>query len=185
MNTYRGGVYQQTLSGVSNLNNDWYNGNAYQTFAFEYTPGDQGSITWFVGEDATWKMDHRAVRANGNIGQRIIPEEPMALVMNLGMSGSFAALNFTGLAPLFPMTMRFDYVRIYQDPDNIAVGCDPDDHPTSNYIATYSEAYQNPNKTLWYVEHLVLIATPINAHAGTKLKMPSGRRTRLSMAAKR
>jgi len=33
MNNYRGGVFQQALSGVTNLNNDWYNGKAYQLTA--------------------------------------------------------------------------------------------------------------------------------------------------------
>lgn len=33
MNSYQGGVYQQALSTVTNLNNDWYNGNAYQSYS--------------------------------------------------------------------------------------------------------------------------------------------------------
>ena len=115
MNSYRGGPYQQALSGVTWLNNEWYNGNAYQTYGFEYNPGPTGDITWFVGDDYTWHMDHRAVRPNGNIGQRVVPEEPMALVMNFGMSNSFAQVFIANLAALMPATMRFDYVRIYQD----------------------------------------------------------------------
>ena len=149
MNAYRGGPYQQALSGVTNLNNDWYNGNAYQTYGFEYTPGASGRINWFVGDQTTWMMDGRSVRPNGNIGQRIIPAEPMALVMNFGMSASFAQLNFTGLAPLMPATMRFDYVRIYQDSSSTSVTCDPPGMETTNYIARHQDAYQNPNKTLW------------------------------------
>ena len=152
MNSYRGGPYQQALSGVSNLNNHWYNGNAYQTYAFEYTPGADGHINWFVGDEKTWKMDGRSVRPNGNIGQRIIPAEPMALVMNFGMSNSFAMLNFTGLGPLMPATMRFDYVRIYQDAASTgSVTCDPPGMETTSYIANHLDAYSNPNKTLWYV----------------------------------
>ncbi|MCJ1312321.1 hypothetical protein MMC25_005995 [Agyrium rufum] len=149
MNAYRGGPYQQALSGVSNLNNDWYNGKAYQTYGFEYTPGSKGKINWFVGEEKTWMMDARSVRPNGNIGQRIIPMEPMALVLNFGMSGSFALLNFTGLAKQMPATMRFDYVRIYQDEDSVSVSCDPQGYETTDYIANHPSAYQNANLTLW------------------------------------
>ena len=37
MNSYMGSVYQQAISGVANLNNTWYDGRAYQSYAFEYT----------------------------------------------------------------------------------------------------------------------------------------------------
>ncbi|KAI9834877.1 MAG: hypothetical protein M1819_002785 [Sarea resinae] len=149
MNVYRGGVYQQALSAVTNLNNDWYDGKAYQTYGFEYTPGAKGEITWYVGESKTWHLDGRAMGPNGNIGQRVVPVEPMALVFNFGMSGSFAQLNLTGLATLMPATMRFDYVRIYQDPDSQSITCDPQGLETTSYISAHMDSYGNPNKTLW------------------------------------
>lgn len=149
MNTYRGGVYQQALSGVTNLNNNWYDGKEYQTYAFEYTPGGQGDIYWYVADQKTWHLDARTVGPNGNIGQRVIPTEPMALVMNFGMSMSFAALNLTGLAPLMPATMRFDYIRIYQDPNEENVSCDPPGYATTDYIAKHLNAYTNANLTTW------------------------------------
>ena len=151
MNAYRGGVFQQALSGVTNLNNNWYNGKAYQTYGFEYTPGGDGNIVWYVGQDKTWKLDGRAVGPNGNIGQRVIPVEPMALVLNYGMSMNFAALNLTGLAPLMPATMRFDYIRLYQDPNSESISCDPPGYETTEYISRHSDSYYNANKTLWYV----------------------------------
>jgi len=151
MNSYRGGPYQQAMSGVSNLNNNWFEGKSYQKYGFEYTPGANGKIHWFVGEESTWMMDARSVRPNGNIGQRVIPMEPMAMVMNFGMSNSFALLNFTGLGKLMPATMRFDYVRVYQDPDSTSVTCDPPGMETVDYILQHQDAYYNPNKTLWYV----------------------------------
>ncbi|KAK2745708.1 hypothetical protein FQN57_003605 [Myotisia sp. PD_48] len=149
MNAYRGGVYQQAISGVTNLNNNWYNGKNYQKYAFEYTPGAKGEITWFVGKDKTWKLDARALGPNGNIGQRIIPVEPMTIIANLGMSNSFAPLNMTGLAPLFPATMRIDYIRIYQDPDERSVTCDPPGMETTEYIREHNDVYMNPNLTTW------------------------------------
>lgn len=149
MNGYRGGPYQEALSGITWLNNDWYDGKAYQSYGFEYTPGDAGDITWFVGDQYTWKMDHRAVRPNGNIGQRTIPQEPMAIVMNFGMGTSFAQVFLANLAELMPATMRFDYVRIYQDPANILVTCDPPGYPTTTYIKNHPKAYENANITLW------------------------------------
>ncbi|KAI9718197.1 MAG: hypothetical protein M1812_004187 [Candelaria pacifica] len=151
MNSYRGGVFQQALSGVTNLNNGWYDGKAYQTYAFYYTPGGSGTghVYWNVGDVQTWHLDARAVGPNGNVGQRVIPEEPLALVMNFGMSQSFAELNLTGIAPLLPATMRFDYVRIWQDPDDENISCDPPGYETTEYINNHKDVYYNPNKTLW------------------------------------
>nr|POE96429.1 putative beta-glucan synthesis-associated protein c23h3.11c [Quercus suber] len=150
MNAYKGSHYQQALSVVTNLNNKWYNGNAYQTYGFEYQPGADSDayISWNVGTEQTWKTTANAVGPNGNIGQRVIPEEPLALVINFGLSNGFAFLNMTGLGPLMPATMRLDYVRIYQGDDD-ELTCDPEGYPTTQYIAQHPEPYNNPNLTLW------------------------------------
>lgn len=150
MNEYRGGPYQEAISGLTNLNNDWYDGKEYQVYAFEYEPGAEGYITWFVGKDKTWKLDGRAIGPNGNIGQRMIPLEPMSLVMNFGISESFAPVNLTGIKPLLPATMRFDYIRIYQHPNRKSVTCDPPGMETTPYIKAHKEAYTNQNFTRWY-----------------------------------
>ena len=67
MNTYTGGPYQQAISGSTDLNNDWYDGKQYQTYAYEYSPGASGYVTWYVGQDKTYKLDARALRPNGNV----------------------------------------------------------------------------------------------------------------------
>ncbi|POS84629.1 beta-glucan synthesis-associated [Erysiphe pulchra] len=138
MNNYRGGPYQEALSGVTWLNNEWYDGNAYQKYGFEYKPGPKGDISWFVGDEYTFKVDHRATRPNGNIGQRIIPEEPMALIINFGMSNSFATVFLHNLAQLMPATMRVDYIRIYQS-EGDELTCDPAGFPTTGYIESHPE----------------------------------------------
>lgn len=150
LNNYKGGPYQQALSVVTNLNNNWYNGKGYAQYGFYYQPGADGQITWQVAEQNTWKLDARAIGPNGNAGQRVIPAEPMSVIMNFGMSSGFAELNLTGLAPLMPAVMRFDYVRIYQASDSTSVTCDPDGYPTSDYIKKHMDAYTNPNKTHWF-----------------------------------
>ncbi|KAL5003473.1 beta-glucan synthesis-associated protein-domain-containing protein [Aspergillus recurvatus] len=148
VNTYRGGPYQQAMSGITNLNNDWYNGKAYQTYAFEYTPGIHGNVTWFVGSDKTWTLDGRAIGPNGNVGQRVIPLEPLAVVMNLGMAWNFAPID-DNIQKHTPAYMRFDYVRIYQDPDAVSVTCDPEGWETTEYIEKHPKAYMDFNKTSW------------------------------------
>ncbi|KAL8703583.1 MAG: hypothetical protein Q9201_003231 [Fulgogasparrea decipioides] len=149
LNSYQGGVFQQALSGLTNINNAWYDGKGYQKYNFYYTPGKTGNIVWSVADKAVWKLDARALGPNGNVGQRTIPQEPMSVVMNFGMAAGFSALNLTGLTSLMPATMRFDYVRIYQDPDSKSITCDPPGYPTTEYISSHMKAYTNPNVTHW------------------------------------
>ncbi|KAH7351064.1 glycoside hydrolase family 16 protein [Rhexocercosporidium sp. MPI-PUGE-AT-0058] len=149
MNVYRGGPYQEALSAVTWLNNEWYDGKAYQTYGFEYTPGAKGDVSWFVGNDYTYKIDSRSLRPNGNIGQRTVPEEPMSIIMNFGMSNSFATVFLPNLAKLMPATMRIDYIRIYQEEGSESVTCDPEGYETTEYIKQHPEPYANQNLTLW------------------------------------
>ncbi|KAJ5325816.1 uncharacterized protein N7506_008918 [Penicillium brevicompactum] len=148
INSYRGGVYQQAMSALTNLNHRWYNGSQYQTYSFEYTPGAEGDITWFVGAEKTWTLDGRAIGPNGNIGQRMIPLEPLSLVMNMGMADNFAPQN-ASIREYMPALLRFDYVRIYQDPDDESVTCDPPGYETTKYIEQHRKAYDNANYTTW------------------------------------
>lgn len=68
-------------------------------------------------------------------------------ILNFGMSNNFQAVDFANLP--FPSEYLIDYVRVYQRPGIGAMGCDPADHPTADYIARHSNAYSNPNLTTW------------------------------------
>ncbi len=149
MNPYRGGTYQQAISGITWLNNEWYDGNAYQNYGFEYRPGKDGEIAWNVGDKYTWKMDGRATRPNGNVGARVLPEEPMSIIFNFGLSNSFSQVFLADLAKLMPATMRVDYVRIYQEEGKESITCDPPGWETTEYIEKHPEPFANPNLTLW------------------------------------
>ena len=48
------------------------------------------------------------------------------------MSTNFGFVDLDHLQ--FPATMKVDWIRVYQDPDAINVGCDPEDFPTKAYI---------------------------------------------------
>lgn len=147
MNTYCGGPFQQAISGTTLLNNDWYDRNEYQKYAFEYIPGtSSGKIAWFVGDDQTFMMDGRAVGQNGNVAARLVSEEPMSMILNLGISDSWSEILFGDL--VFPTIMNIDYVRIYQRPGQTSVTCDPPGYPTTQYIADHPLAYNNANLTV-------------------------------------
>ncbi|USW50189.1 Putative beta-glucan synthesis-associated protein Skn1/Kre6/Sbg1 [Septoria linicola] len=153
VNTYTGGPFQEAISTTTMLNNDWYDGKAYQKFAFEYEPGsgEAAHVTWTVGEDEMMRFDARAIGPNGNIQQRLIAEEPLSMILNLGFSHSWVAVDQANLR--FPAVMRVDYVRWYQHEDGKNAGhhvtCDPPGYPTTDYIAKHPGAYQNPNVTTW------------------------------------
>jgi hypothetical protein len=84
------------------------------------------------------------------IGRRPIPQEPMVrlpystscyasyervsqyIILNLGMSENFGFVDLEHIT--FPSVMKIDWVRVYQDPNAINIGCDPPDFPTQAYI---------------------------------------------------
>ncbi|KAF4635051.1 hypothetical protein G7Y89_g3045 [Cudoniella acicularis] len=147
MNGYCGGPFQQAVSATTLLNNEWYDGNAYQKYAFEYVPGtSSGKIAWFVGEDPSFIMDGRAIGPNGNVGARQVPEEPMSMILNLGYSSAWTGIDAADLR--FPTIMHIDYVRIYQKAGETSITCDPPGYPTTEYIKDHPIAYMNPNLTV-------------------------------------
>lgn len=155
MNTYTGGPLQQAVSGLVTLNSTWYErgvgAGKFQEYGYEYmNDNDDGYITWYVGrgkENAAFTLHAWALSPNGNVGFRRISKEPMSIVINLGISNSWAYIDWPSL--VFPSHMRVDYVRIYQPPDAISMTCDPEDYPTFDYIENHKAAYFNPNHTSW------------------------------------
>jgi beta-glucanase (GH16 family) len=157
-NTYQGGVYQEAVSALSPIPVTAYahTGAVFTKFAMEYTPDFAGTgtghITWYVNGAATWTTTSASfpARPDIDIGQRLVPVEPMAIIMNLGISRGFQTdLDFSSLT--FPATLKVDYVRVYQNDANSQdlTSCDPPDYPTSDYINKFMEVYENANHTTW------------------------------------
>ncbi|EJU00032.1 glycoside hydrolase family 16 protein [Dacryopinax primogenitus] len=151
VNSYHGGVYQEAASVLTQTNQNCYTGNTgcFSTYGFEYETGDNGYITWVSNGQPAWTLYAAGLGPNTytQVNQRLIPEEPMYIIMNLGISPSFGAIDFADL--VFPTWMLVDYVRVYQKPGSKNIGCDPPDHPTANYIAEHPDVYNNPNITTW------------------------------------
>lgn len=148
LNTYAGGAFQEAISASTILNRDWFDNKQYQRYSFEYAPGEgkDAYISWKVGDQTMFIMDGRAVGPNGNIQARQIAEEPLSLILNLGISNSWTWIDWKNL--VFPATMRFDYVRWYQKKGEEMVTCDPPGFETTEYIKKHPKAYQNPNFTV-------------------------------------
>ncbi|KAG8950626.1 hypothetical protein FRC04_007250 [Tulasnella sp. 424] len=152
LNTYRGGQYQMTTSGIGEVNQTCFEleGGCFSVYGFEYKTGvPDGFITWISEGAASWTAKVTGLGPDNltEIGQRIIPEEPLYLIINLGMSENFGDVDLANL--IFPTHMEIDWIRVYQPKDAINVGCDPDGYPTTPYIDMYNEAYTNANLTTW------------------------------------
>lgn len=151
MNAWNGGPFQQAVSGTTMLNNNWYQYSenpSFQRYGLEYLANDtDGYISWHVGSEETYSMYQGALSPNGNVGQRDISREPMSIVMNLGLSNSWAYIDW--VEQLWPNILEIDYVRVYQPPGNHSITCDPEGYETTGYIAKHPKAYRNPNATSW------------------------------------
>ncbi|CAL1695574.1 unnamed protein product [Somion occarium] len=152
LNTYLGGAFQQATSVVSETDQTAYEGTGgnFSLYGFQYQPGFDGAyITWISNGNVAWTLKQAGMAADTavEIGSRPIPQEPMYIIANLGMSTNFGEVDLEHLE--FPVTMSVDYIRVYQDPAHINYGCDPEDFPTEAYIKQYIDAYTNPNLTTW------------------------------------
>lgn len=152
-NNYLGGAFQQSTSGVTNTNPDCYQlaAGCFATYGYEYKPGfDNAYISWIANDKLAWRLNVAGVGADTQveISPRPIPQEPMYLITNLGMSPSFGFVDIEHLT--FPAIMRVDWIRVYQPEGQINIGCDPKDFPTQAYINQYMEAYTNANLTTWH-----------------------------------
>ena len=78
------------------------------------------------------------------IGERMIPIEPMYMIWNLGMSQDFGEVDIENLP--FPSYMMIDYIRVYQRPEKMNVGCSPPDMPTSQWINCHKNLFKTSNK---------------------------------------
>ncbi|KIS68483.1 uncharacterized protein UMAG_03569 [Mycosarcoma maydis] len=152
LNLYTGQNDQQALSGItvaSQLAVQRGGDGSYATYGFEYEPGPQGYIDWVSNGQRAWKVHSAALAADpvSQISDRPIPEEPMYIIFNLGISENFGFPDWRHLR--WPAVMSVDWVRVYQDPDAENVGCDPPDFPTADYIERHRAAYYNANYTVW------------------------------------
>ncbi|CAO1628346.1 unnamed protein product [Parajaminaea phylloscopi] len=152
-NAYKGGIYQQSVSAIHPSEPDWFQLSAaprFVKFSMESRPGKDGFVSWAVNGQKVWTVDYaKALAADKDtqISSRWATREPMYIIMNLAMSSGFSHPEWDAIK--FPGKFKIDWIRLYQDEGQEAVGCDPDDYPTKAYIDRHYEAYHNPNLTTW------------------------------------
>jgi len=98
INTYRGSAVQQSISSLTRVPNDMFQGSGrnFKVFGFEYwsDPNDptSGYVEWVVDGSPSHRMGAAAIgpdpenKGGSGIGQRLVPLEPMSIILNLGIS---------------------------------------------------------------------------------------------------
>ena len=139
-----------------------------------------GYINWQVDGKQTSSLYAPAVgpdqgTGGSGVGQRLIPEEPMALILNLGISRMFHLSFFFRILKMthcnwyntgnwqpvdlstmiFPAEYKIDYIRVYQRTDKKNTGCNPKDYPTADYINNHMEAYVSAYFFVSFIPFLV------------------------------
>lgn len=157
-NTYTGSPLQQAVSALSKVPDDAFDipGGRYSTYGFEYyaNPKDRDNsfVTWQIDGKPTVTFKPGATGPDKGpggsmVGQRIVPEEPLYAIMNMGISDGWTQIQYDTLQ--FPAEMKIDYVRIYQRKGETNVGCDPPDYPTTQYIQDHLDQYMNRDLLAW------------------------------------
>ncbi len=120
-NSYVGSIYQEAVSGLAPVPQEGYisaPNPRYVRYGMEYevdwTKQGGGFVTWYVDGQKTWTVTPRSfpARPAQNMSTRLVPVEPMSLIINLGMSSGFQHVDFDNL--VFPAQFKVDYVRVYQ-----------------------------------------------------------------------
>lgn len=154
-NSYRGSAIQQSVSSLTRVPSEMFQGTGRQhrTIGFEFwsDPKDPeaGFVTWQVDGRRSHGMTARSVGpdAGTEIGQRLVPVEPMSIIMNLGISKQWQDIDMSTL--MFPAIMEIEYVRVYQREGQQNTNCSPKDFPTEDYINRHLEAYHDHELNAW------------------------------------
>ncbi|KAG6968653.1 hypothetical protein JG687_00003647 [Phytophthora cactorum] len=111
------------------------------TYSVEWVMGDEGYILWEiegqpifeVTADVLTNPPQNSAQMNP---KKIMIEEPMYIIFNSSTNNA--------ICDSFPMYLKIDYVRLYQDTSDdtdMAIGCDPDTHPTKQFIKDNIDDY--------------------------------------------
>uniref|UniRef100_K3X0I0 GH16 domain-containing protein n=1 Tax=Globisporangium ultimum (strain ATCC 200006 / CBS 805.95 / DAOM BR144) TaxID=431595 RepID=K3X0I0_GLOUD len=138
----------------------------FLVYQLEWVMGNSGYVRWMLAGQPIFEIPAKALTdppqdsAKKN-PKKIMIEEPMYMIFNVALSstwgskppnpgeacrgdGSDAVAN--KICDSFPLYMKIDYIRLYQDTSKnstMAVGCDPKSHPTKQWIQDHINEYQD------------------------------------------
>ncbi|KAG6955837.1 hypothetical protein JG687_00010941 [Phytophthora cactorum] len=148
---------------------------SYVKYQLEWVMGSQGYIRWMVEDIVIFEIPAESVEnvpqddAESN-PKKLMLEEPMYVIFNVALStswgttppnpgspcrGDVSNAQHNAICDGFPMYMKIDYIRIYQDlssSSTMAIGCDPSTHPTKQWIEDHIDEYET-TENKWIEVH--------------------------------
>lgn len=136
----------------------------YVAYQLEWVMGRQGYVRWMVEDIPIFEIPADTLEnppqdsAKSN-PRKLMVEEPMYIILNVALSTSWGSKPPNPGSPCvgdgkdaktnkicadFPMYMKLDYIRVYQDTSSnstMSVGCDPASHPTAQWIEDHIDEY--------------------------------------------
>ncbi|KAE9315807.1 hypothetical protein PF008_g19163 [Phytophthora fragariae] len=171
-------------------------------YQVEWVPGPSGYVRWMLDGDPLYEIPAETITnppqgADTDLKnpRKIMVEEPLYLIFNVAMSSKWGAqppnpknpCRGDGTDPVanricdsFPMYLKIDYVRVYQDlsPDSImSVGCDPKTHPTRQWILDHLDEYEDEENKLVEVRGRAFCRTDEDCTVQTKHRRRDSRST--------
>ncbi|KAF1322509.1 Beta-glucan synthesis-associated protein, partial [Globisporangium splendens] len=138
----------------------------YLVYQLEWVMGDNGYIRWMLEGQPVYEIPASTITnppqdAKKSNPVKIMIEEPMYMIFNAALSSTWKTTppnpgkpcrgdgkdeETNRICDSFPMYLKIDYIRLYQDTSKnstMAVGCDPKTHPTKQWIQDNIESYQD------------------------------------------
>ncbi|KAF1781982.1 Concanavalin A-like lectin/glucanase domain [Phytophthora cactorum] len=120
---------------------------SYVKYQLEWVMGSQGYIRWMVEDIVIFEIPAESVE---NVPQDDAESNPKKLMLEEPINAQHNAI-----CDGFPMYMKIDYIRIYQDlssSSTMAIGCDPSTHPTKQWIEDHIDEYET-TENKWIEVH--------------------------------
>jgi hypothetical protein len=139
---------------------------SYITYQVEWVMGREGYVRWMIEDLPIYEIPAEALENppqddTDSNPKKLMIEEPLYIIFNVALSTSWGSkppnpgqpCRGDGKDPKtnkicddFPMYLKIDYIRIYQDTSpnsTMAIGCDPSSHPTKEWIEGHLDEYQD------------------------------------------
>ncbi|KAG7385170.1 hypothetical protein PHYPSEUDO_001798 [Phytophthora pseudosyringae] len=161
------------------------------TYTVEWVMGDSGYVRWEVENQVIFEIPAEALTnppqdtAQMNPKKMMI-EEPMYVIFNVALSSSWgssppnagsgscrgegSSSTDNAICDSFPMYMKIDYIRLYQDTSSntaMAIGCDPSSHPTQQWIEDNIDDYTDTDNPSTAVSGMAFCNSDDDCTVGT------------------
>jgi beta-glucan synthesis-associated protein KRE6 len=143
----------------------------FLVYQLEWVTGSNGYVRWMLAGNPIFEIPATAIEnvpqdAKKSNPRKLMLEEPMYIIFNVALSESWGAKppnagkacrgdgkdpKTVKICDSFPMYLKIDYIRLYQDRSansNMTVTCDPETHPTRQWIQDHIEEYRDDDNPI-------------------------------------